>query len=119
VTAEGERRVALVPDMVRKLVAQDHELVVESGAGVGALVPDALFTAAGATIGDPWDPDVVVKVAPPMADETRRLALGTHLIAFLDPRGCQRPPPRSPSRGSSPLRWSRFRGSVARSRWMR
>src|SRR5919202_209254 len=64
-TAEGERRVALVPEVVRKLVAKGHEVVVEAGAGVAALVPDELYTEAGATIGDPWTADVVVKVAPP------------------------------------------------------
>src|SRR6478735_8303503 len=66
-TAAGERRVALVPEVVRKLKGKDHEVVVESGAAAGALLPDEQFTEAGATIGDPWDADVVVKVAPPSA----------------------------------------------------
>jgi proton-translocating NAD(P)+ transhydrogenase subunit alpha len=51
-TAEGERRVALSPDVVRRL-GKDHEVIVEAGAGEQAGVPDAQFTDAGATIGDP------------------------------------------------------------------
>ncbi|MGH8573297.1 MAG: NAD(P)(+) transhydrogenase (Re/Si-specific) subunit alpha, partial [Gammaproteobacteria bacterium] len=52
---DGERRVALVPKMVEKLAGRGIQVVVESGAGVGALMPDELFTEAGATIDDPWD----------------------------------------------------------------
>ena len=62
---EGERRVALVPTVVERLRARGVEIVVESGAGVGALMPDELYTEAGASIGDAWSADVVVKVAPP------------------------------------------------------
>jgi len=59
--------------------------VVESGAGVGALMPDEMFTEAGATIGDPWDADVVVKVAPPTPEEIGRLRRDSTLIGFLAP----------------------------------
>jgi len=59
--------------------------VVESGAAAGALLPDEQFTEAGATIGDPWDADVVVKVAPPSADEVAKLGAGATLIGFLEP----------------------------------
>jgi NAD(P) transhydrogenase subunit alpha len=84
-TAAGERRVALVPEVVRKLKAKDHEVVVEAGAAAGALLPDDQFTEAGATIGDPWSADVVVKVAPPNADEVAKLGSGATLIGFLEP----------------------------------
>jgi NAD(P) transhydrogenase subunit alpha len=83
----GERRVALVPEVVKKLVAKGHEVVVEGGAGQAALVPDALFADAGATIGDPWSAEVIVKVAPPADGELGRLAAGQTLIGFLNPRG--------------------------------
>lgn len=83
--AEGERRVALVPEVVRKLVAKGHEVVVEAGAGEAALVPDDLFVAAGAAIGDPWGADVVVKVAPPTDEEVGRLSQGGTLVGFLAP----------------------------------
>jgi len=84
-TAAGERRVALVPEVVRKLKGKGHEVMVESGAAAGALLPDEQFTEAGATIGDPWGADVVVKVAPPSADEVAKLGSGATLIGFLEP----------------------------------
>ena len=82
-----ERRVALVPDTVKRLTGKGHEVIVESGAGAAALVPDELFTEAGATIGDPWGADVVVKVAPPTDAELPKLGSGSTLIGFLNPRG--------------------------------
>jgi NAD(P) transhydrogenase subunit alpha len=93
-TTARERRVALVPDVVRRLVAAGHEVVVEPGAGVTAGAPDAAYEQAGATLGDPWGAEVVVKVAPPSAEETARLQPGTKVVAFLapltDPEGLQR-----------------------------
>jgi NAD(P) transhydrogenase subunit alpha len=93
-TAPRERRVALVPDVVRRLVAADHEIVVEPGAGVESDAPDEAFANAGATIGDPWDAAVVVKVAPPSAAEAGKLTPGTTLVGFLapltDPEGLRR-----------------------------
>ena len=81
----GERRVALVPKVVERLRTKGVEVVVEAGAGLGALIPDELYTAAGATIDDPWAGDVVVKVAPPTAEEIGRLRSGATLIGFLAP----------------------------------
>src|SRR5919201_2082108 len=85
-SAAGERRVALVPEVVKRLGAKGIEVVVEAGAGESALIPDALYTDAGATIGEPWSADVVVKVAPPTAEEIGRLQRGGTLIGFLAPR---------------------------------
>lgn len=85
-SAPDERRVALVPKAVAALVGSGVAVVVESGAGVGALLPDQLYTEAGATIGDAWAADVVVKVAPPTKDEVARLRRGQTLIGFLAPR---------------------------------
>src|SRR3954463_2817113 len=84
-TADGERRVAMVPDVVKRLGAKDVEVVVESGAGEAALIPDALFEEAGAKIGDPWSADVVVKVAAPTPDEIGKLGDGSILVGFLAP----------------------------------
>lgn len=80
-----ERRVALVPKAVASLVNSGVAVVVESGAGERALLPDEFYTAAGASIGDAWAADVVVKVAPPTADEVSRLRSGQTLIGFLAP----------------------------------
>jgi len=81
-----ERRVALVPKAVSTLVSSGVSVVVESGAGDRALLTDQLYTAAGASIGDAWAADVVVKVAPPTAEEVARLKPGQTLIGFLAPR---------------------------------
>jgi len=83
-SADGERRVALVPDTVRRLRAAGVEIVVEPGAGAAALIPDELYAAAGAHLSeDAWRCDVVVKVAPPAPEEIARLREGTILIGFL------------------------------------
>jgi H+-translocating NAD(P) transhydrogenase subunit alpha len=84
-TAPDERRVAMVPDVVKRLAAKDVEVVVEAGAGEAALIPDALFEEAGAKIGDPWSADVVVKVAAPSSEELGKLSDSAVLIGFLAP----------------------------------
>ncbi|WP_280232518.1 Re/Si-specific NAD(P)(+) transhydrogenase subunit alpha [Nocardia cyriacigeorgica] len=85
-TGAGERRVALVPKIIPALAKQGVQVVVESGAGLGALIPDEAYVEAGATIGDPWSAEVVVKVAPPSDAEVAKLTSGQTLIGFLAPR---------------------------------
>jgi NAD(P) transhydrogenase subunit alpha len=84
-TAPGERRVALVPQVVGRLRSRGVTVVVEPGAGLGALIPDEQYTAAGAELGDPWGADAVLMVAPPTPAEVRRLRAGTVLVGFLAP----------------------------------
>ncbi len=88
-TVEGERRVALVPEVVKKLTGSGLDVVVERGAGAEAMIPDGQFEEAGATLTDDaatvWQSDVVVKVAPPNAEETVRLGRDGVLIGFLQP----------------------------------
>ena len=57
---DGEFRVALTPDGVAQLA----NVVVEPGAGLGVGFGDEEYARAGATIGDPWQCELVVKVAP-------------------------------------------------------
>ena len=88
-TAPSERRVALVPDTVRKLTARGIEVLVERGAGDGALIPDAAFTDAGAQVSDDqaavWGADVVVTIAPPAPADIARMREGALLVGFLQP----------------------------------
>jgi proton-translocating NAD(P)+ transhydrogenase subunit alpha len=87
-SAEGERRVALVPDAVTTLGKNDVEVVIESGAGEGSGHPDGEYADAGATVGsadDAWGAEVVVHVALPTVEEIRRLRSGQVLIGFLAP----------------------------------
>jgi NAD(P) transhydrogenase subunit alpha len=86
-TAPAERRVALVPDVVRKLAASNVEVRVEPGAGEAARISDAAFEEAGATVTpEAWSADVVVKVAPPTEEEIGKLERGSVLVGFLAPR---------------------------------
>jgi NAD(P) transhydrogenase subunit alpha len=95
-TEPGERRVALVPETVRRLGSFD--VVVEAGAGVAAGFPDSEYAAAGAELvareGLYADAGAVLRVGRPSAEEVAELAPGTILIGFLtpltDPEGIRR-----------------------------
>ena len=85
---EGERRVALIPDVVQSLTGDGLEVAVESGAGESAGHPDSEYSDAGAPVGsadDAWGADVVVKVALPTIEEIGRLRSGQVLIGHLAP----------------------------------
>ena len=88
-TAPGERRVALVPDALGKLTAAGLEILVEAGAGLGALIPDAAYEAAGARVATTDElytqADVILRVQKPSADEAKRLRKGQAVIGTLQP----------------------------------
>jgi NAD(P) transhydrogenase subunit alpha len=85
-TAAGERRVALVPEVVGKLVPAGFEVLVQRGAGEAASFPDAAYEEAGARLVDDWaDSEAVVKVQKPSDEEAGRLRDGQVLIGFLQP----------------------------------
>jgi hypothetical protein len=86
-TAAGERRVALVPDVVKSLKKNEHvEVLVERDAGVAAGHPDSQYAEAGAEVVDgevTWGADVVLRVAAPSAAEIGKLNPSQTLIAHL------------------------------------
>ena len=88
-TAHGERRVALVPEALGKLTAAGLEILVEAGAGAGAMIPDAAFTDAGASVVSTADlyatADVILRVQKPSADEAGKLRSGQTVIGLLSP----------------------------------
>src|SRR6185436_10911185 len=88
-TAAGERRVALVPDVVKSLASNEKvDVVVEKGAGEAAGHPDSQYAEAGAEVvaGDvTWGEDVVLRVAVPSTDDIGRLKAGQVLIGHLSP----------------------------------
>jgi NAD(P) transhydrogenase subunit alpha len=88
-TAHGERRVALVPEALGKLTAAGCEILVEAGAGAGALIPDQAFTDAGASVVSTADlyagADVILRVQKPSAEEAARLRSGQAVIGLLSP----------------------------------
>ena len=89
-TAEGEKRVATVPDVVEKLIKLGFTVAVESGAGDAANFADDSYRAAGAevvsTAAEIWaGSDIVFKVRPPSPDEVSLLREGAALIGFIWP----------------------------------
>ena len=88
-TRPGETRVAATPETVKKLAASGkHQIVVETGAGAHASIPDADFQTAGARIGsvaETLGADVVLKVRGPTAEELPKLKRGAILIGLLNP----------------------------------
>jgi alanine dehydrogenase len=82
----AERRVALTDAGARALVADGHDVLVESGAGVGAGMPDEVYERAGAKIvstGDAWSAQLVVKVKEPVAGEYALLSEDSVLFTYL------------------------------------
>jgi NAD(P) transhydrogenase subunit alpha len=86
-TAPGERRVALVPDLVPKLTGAGLEVVVQPGAGTAAGFPDPAYRDKGARLeAEALDrADVVLKVQPPTPAEVGAIKQGATLIGFLQP----------------------------------
>ncbi len=87
-TADGERRVALIPDVVKSLRAKELDVVVESGAGAGSGHPDSEYAEAGAEVADAnaaWGADIVVKVGVPTVEEIGRLKQGQVFVSHLQP----------------------------------
>jgi proton-translocating NAD(P)+ transhydrogenase subunit alpha len=88
-TAPGERRVALVPEALAKVMAAGNEVLVETGAGLGALIPDAAYEAAGAHVVKTDElyraADVVLRVQKPSSAEAKRLRRDQAVIGLLQP----------------------------------
>jgi NAD(P) transhydrogenase subunit alpha len=91
-TVPGERRVALVPETVGRLVKGGHEVLVQRGAGASAAFVDAEYEKAGATLaadaGEVYaKADFVAKVARPTDAELALMRPGQALLGFLSPLG--------------------------------
>lgn len=89
-TAPFERRVALVPETVKKLAARKIEVVVQAGAGEASSFADAEYQAAGAAVASSFEElvarvDAVIKVARPTPDEISKLREGSALVSLLYP----------------------------------
>jgi NAD(P) transhydrogenase subunit alpha len=88
-SATGERRVAMVPESVKRLVARKLEVVVEAGAGAAARAADDDYRAAGASVAPRAEAlagaDIVLKVQPPTDAEIAALPEGGVLVSLLYP----------------------------------
>ncbi len=84
----GEKRVALVPDIISKLTKSGHQVVIESGAGVAAQYSDTQFIDAGAEVKSSEvlsNSDVILSVQPLTPEQIKTLKKGALTISFLSP----------------------------------
>src|SRR3954452_13092743 len=88
-SAAGERRVALVPEVLGKLTAAGLEVLVEHKAGAGAAIPDSAYQEAGATIVSTADlygqADIVLRVQKPSDSEVKVMHQGQAVLGLLQP----------------------------------
>jgi NAD(P) transhydrogenase subunit alpha len=88
--AQGETRVALVPDSIKLLLKQKHAVLIQRGAGTAASIPDDQFVAAGArVVPDATEAlglaDCLVQVRPVSVADAKSMPEGKALIGFLAP----------------------------------
>jgi NAD(P) transhydrogenase subunit alpha len=84
----GERRVAMVPDLVSKLTRVGFEVLMESGAGISAGANDETYKAAGAKVvpsNEIGSADVILSVQPLTVTQFASLKRGALTISFLSP----------------------------------
>ena len=84
----NEFRVAITPAGAMELTRHDHDVLVQSGAGLGSSISDAEYVAAGAqlrdTADDVWgDAEMVLKVKEPVAEEYHRIRAGQVVFTYL------------------------------------
>jgi NAD(P) transhydrogenase subunit alpha len=90
--AIGERRVALVPEVVAQLTRAGHRIVIERGAGLRAGFTDEAYTAAGCDLADSAreiysTAQMILKVQRPAGEELDQMKEGSVLIGLLQPSG--------------------------------
>jgi NAD(P) transhydrogenase subunit alpha len=89
---DGETRVAVTPETVKKMIGLGHAVFIEAGAGAGAAYPDGQFAEAGARIAADaravvGDADLVLKVRRPSDDELSTFKAGVALVGLIAPYG--------------------------------
>jgi H+-translocating NAD(P) transhydrogenase subunit alpha len=87
-TTARETRVSVTPETAKKLIAQGHQIFVQSGAGVAASCTDAAYEAVGATITDAATAlgcELVLKVRSPNTSELASMSSGQTLVGMLNP----------------------------------
>src|SRR5689334_6079849 len=87
---EGEPRVAMSPEAVKKLTAMGVQVRVQKGAGAGSRFSDAVLAAQGAQIAATASEtlagaDILLKVRRPTAEEVKPLKSGAIVAAMLSP----------------------------------
>jgi NAD(P) transhydrogenase subunit alpha len=88
--AAGEKRVAIVPESIKRLVAKKIDVSVEAGAGAASYASDGEYKSLGARIDASLeaalaDADAVVQIRPPTLEDVRKLKEGSTLVSLLFP----------------------------------
>lgn len=90
VLSSDDRRVAIIPETIKKFHKLGHEILVEKGAGEKAFCSDEQYEAAGASLHSRTDilsqSGILVSVAPPDAKELSQLSEGTYVLSLFNPR---------------------------------
>jgi NAD(P) transhydrogenase subunit alpha len=88
-TASGEKRIALVPEVAKKLKALGARIVIQTGAGNAALIPDAAFGSEVEVLLDAAgvlaQADILMKVMPPTQEEIGQLRAGATVLGYMQP----------------------------------
>ncbi len=87
-TVAGEKRVAIIPDALKRLAKHNFQVTVQAGAGIEAGYSDEDYEKAGAVVAaleGMMDADVFIKVQPPTLEEVDNLPAGKALISILQP----------------------------------
>lgn len=84
----NEFRVAITPIGVREFINRGHQVIIESGAGVGSAIADSDYQAVGAeivaTADEVWERgELILKVKEPIAAEYSRMRSGQTLFTYL------------------------------------
>jgi NAD(P) transhydrogenase subunit alpha len=84
----GEARVAVTPETAKKLIAQGHQVRLQTGAGMFASVPDEAYAAVGVELvnaATAWSSDLVLKVRAPEVAEASSIKAGSTVVGMLEP----------------------------------
>ena len=82
-----ENRVAITPEIAKKLASLNHNILIESGAGEKAYITDKQYTESGASISNKktevLESDIILKVNAPTKDELNSIKDGATIITFF------------------------------------
>lgn len=86
-SSEEEKRVALTPDAVKRLVFEGHRVIIQKDAGISAFFKDNDYTEYGAeivsTLEEVYQADIILKITPPSDKEISLLKKGKTILSFL------------------------------------
>ena len=82
----SEKRVAIIPEIIKKLISQNHEVFIESGAGKGSFISDQQYKESGAVItaaNEIYNADVIFKINPPAKEELEHIKHTGTIFTFF------------------------------------